>query len=445
MASLRGLLRRKSKSQLSENADQKNNNPYGHSEKNTPNQDQDKIGAPPPIPVVQIMRSTTYSQELLTAPSFSPTPTVPMEPTSKRNVNSGSSSPVPRRASTVKETGKRLSNLLHLNRRSRASSVTGTYVRPRSKGKDVPPPLPIRAGGSMNATAGRSEEERQAQWEQRATLLVEGTTDPVELPPSPGLVTEHGRMSFTTTRDQQESGNWPLRSSGSLRNKSLDGNTDDKSVEEKSDDDIQAAIHLHESGNLETSTAMFGRLADPSGANNALAQVLYGLALRHGWGIAPDPNLAIQYLTYSARNASNLTSSFPTSTSSPNKPLLKRGELTLAIYELGNCHRNGWGVAKSPALAMQYFETAAELGDVDAMIEIAMAWEKGVKGWQGGKKDRGMAARWYRRAERAGRKEVGNSWIWKEKYDGFDEGEKKGESVAADVAGGGGGGGGGGR
>ena len=89
---------------------------------------------------------------------------------------------------------------------------------------------------------------------------------------------------------------------------------------------------------------------------------------------------------------------------------------------------------------MQYFETAAELGDVDAMIEIAMAWEKGVKGWQGGKKDRGMAARWYRRAERAGRKEVGNSWIWKEKYDGFDEGEKKGESVAADVAGGGGGG-----
>lgn len=26
---------------------------------------------------------------------------------------------------------------------------------------------------------------------------------------------------------------------------------------------------------------MFGRLADPSGANNALSQVLYGLALRY--------------------------------------------------------------------------------------------------------------------------------------------------------------------
>jgi hypothetical protein len=31
---------------------------------------------------------------------------------------------------------------------------------------------------------------------------------------------------------------------------------------------------------LEASTALFGRLADPNGANNALAQVLYGLALR---------------------------------------------------------------------------------------------------------------------------------------------------------------------
>jgi hypothetical protein len=31
---------------------------------------------------------------------------------------------------------------------------------------------------------------------------------------------------------------------------------------------------------LERSTTMFGRLADPKGSNVALAQVLYGLALR---------------------------------------------------------------------------------------------------------------------------------------------------------------------
>ena len=32
---------------------------------------------------------------------------------------------------------------------------------------------------------------------------------------------------------------------------------------------------------LELSTKMFGKLADPNGANNALSQVLYGLALRY--------------------------------------------------------------------------------------------------------------------------------------------------------------------
>ena len=31
---------------------------------------------------------------------------------------------------------------------------------------------------------------------------------------------------------------------------------------------------------LTNSTKMFGRLADPNGENNALSQVLYGLALR---------------------------------------------------------------------------------------------------------------------------------------------------------------------
>jgi hypothetical protein len=46
------------------------------------------------------------------------------------------------------------------------------------------------------------------------------------------------------------------------------------------DDNIQEAIRLHEAGELEQATRMFGRLADPKGENNALSQVLYALALR---------------------------------------------------------------------------------------------------------------------------------------------------------------------
>ena len=48
----------------------------------------------------------------------------------------------------------------------------------------------------------------------------------------------------------------------------------------KVDDNIQEAIRLHEEGSLEEATNMFARLADPMGQNNAMSQVLYGLALR---------------------------------------------------------------------------------------------------------------------------------------------------------------------
>jgi hypothetical protein len=58
------------------------------------------------------------------------------------------------------------------------------------------------------------------------------------------------------------------------------------------DDNIQEAIRLHEAGELETSTRMFGRLADPNGENNALSQVLYGLALRYvNWPLSTDTSL----------------------------------------------------------------------------------------------------------------------------------------------------------
>jgi hypothetical protein len=56
------------------------------------------------------------------------------------------------------------------------------------------------------------------------------------------------------------------------------------------DDNIQEAIRLHEAGELEVSTQMFGRLADPHRENNALSQVLYGLALRYvNWPLSMQP------------------------------------------------------------------------------------------------------------------------------------------------------------
>jgi hypothetical protein len=61
-----------------------------------------------------------------------------------------------------------------------------------------------------------------------------------------------------------------------------------------------------------------------------------------------------------------------------------KGELVLAMYELANSFRNGWGIKKDPAAAKQYYETAANLGDTDAMNEVAWCYTEGF----GTKKDK---------------------------------------------------------
>lgn len=61
-----------------------------------------------------------------------------------------------------------------------------------------------------------------------------------------------------------------------------------------------------------------------------------------------------------------------------------KGELVLAMYELANSFRNGWGIKKDPVAAKQYYETAANLGDTDAMNEVAWCYLEGF----GTKKDK---------------------------------------------------------
>jgi TPR repeat protein len=151
---------------------------------------------------------------------------------------------------------------------------------------------------------------------------------------------------------------------------------------------------------------MFGHLADPNGTNNPLSQVLYGLALRyaipsspfhfpqicivsrrtnshrHGWGCIKDEALAVTYLSAAASNSADIESE--ALRAGMKKGGAAKGELVLAIFELANCFRNGWGVEKDPAAARQYYETAANLGDLDAMDQVAWCYLEGF----GGKKDK---------------------------------------------------------
>ena len=104
--------------------------------------------------------------------------------------------------------------------------------------------------------------------------------------------------------------------------------------------------------------------------------------VRHGWGIPPDPTLAITYLSFAASNAAGVESQ--ALSSGLKKGGAAKGELVLAIYELAQCFRHGWGVQKDPVAARSYYETAANLGDADAMNEAAWCYEQGF----GGKKDK---------------------------------------------------------
>ncbi|KAL4872300.1 hypothetical protein BDV12DRAFT_153327 [Aspergillus spectabilis] len=335
------------------------------------------------VPEIRFIRTDTTTQEIIIPPShqddedYLASPRPSSASSHRKSLNpfhrSRSPSDAQEPASPTPPRGeRRLSNLLRRDRRSSSSTSV-----------NLPPDLPQIVNDPGD------DQEREAQWEKRATVLAQRNPQygsPSHSPaPSMGLGSENVRPRS--------------RSSSHSRINDPEG-----------DVNIQEAIRLHEAGELEQSTSMFGRLADPEGANNALSQVLYGLALRHGWGCKPDTEKAVIYLSAAASNSASIEAE--ALESGLKKGGAAKGELVLAIFELGNCFRNGWGVDKDPAAARQYFETAANLGDTDAMNEVAWCYLEGF----GGKKDKFLAAKYYRLAEGKGNKIVGNSWIWKDKY-----------------------------
>ncbi|KAJ3552930.1 hypothetical protein NPX13_g11000 [Xylaria arbuscula] len=242
----------------------------------------------------------------------------------------------------------------------------------------------------LNSTK-EAKEAREHQWEKRATILA-STNEQRQRSRSHSLSASPAASSSNLVGLNNGPGSTEAspKSSGVVSSKEID-------------QDIQEAIRLHEEGDLERSTELFGRLADPYGANNPLSQVLYGLALRHGWGCEPDLERAVTYLSAAASNAATVETM--ALKAGLKKGGAAKGELVLAIFELANCFRHGWGIAKDPVAAKQYYETAANLGDTDAMNEAAWCYLEGF----GCKKDKFQAAQYYRLAEKSGSKTLGNT------------------------------------
>lgn len=318
----------------------------------------DKIDSSSPQPphMVQateftFVRTDTHTEEYIKPPAFGDDRNFPRdEPRSpsgsrksfsrfRKSVSpaaSDSSSPEKER----KEGHRRLSQRLHLNK-DRSNSTSSV---------NLPADLPT-IDDAYHESGDRQEKE--AKWEERATILATKSPIIAARPPTSDL--EHLGIGAPAS-PRPRSINDPV-----------------------SDVDIQEAIRLHETGELEKATEMFRILASQG---NVLSQVLYGLSLRHGWGCQPDPKEAVTYLSAAASNSATIESD--ALKAGMRKGGAAKGELVLAIFELANCFRNGWGVPVDKVAARQYYETAANLGDTDAMNEAAWCYLEGF----GGKKDK---------------------------------------------------------
>lgn len=160
-----------------------------------------------------------------------------------RSVSNVSAKSVASNSSDRPSATKRLSQRFNLRRDEQTSESVPANL----------PDIPLDKGG----------EGQESQWEKRATILARKNEESVSRPTTPsrpGSSAEVERLGQLRLGEHHE------------RESSVSS--------KRGDDNIQEAIRLHEAGDLVTATKMFGRLADPNGENNALSQVLYGLALR---------------------------------------------------------------------------------------------------------------------------------------------------------------------
>ncbi|KAK9453342.1 hypothetical protein V1511DRAFT_462756 [Dipodascopsis uninucleata] len=180
-------------------------------------------------------------------------------------------------------------------------------------------------------------------------------------------------------------------------------------------------IILHEKGELQQS-AYYLRKAAQGG--NMSGMILYGLALRHGWGLKVNKKQAVEWLHRAVERAVINNSQWiidwsvglDKKQSESLRDSLKpetRSQLGLALYELGTSYMKPWGVDKDENMAMRCFKVGSVLGDADAMFEEASLLCRNGQSW---KKDLFRAAELYRAAADKGVSAIGNNWIYKEKY-----------------------------
>ncbi|KAJ6573839.1 HCP-like protein [Mycena vulgaris] len=172
---------------------------------------------------------------------------------------------------------------------------------------------------------------------------------------------------------------------------------------------LQLGIQHHEADRLPESAQCFERAATLAGGCG-VGMLMWGLALRHGWGCAKNEKQGFKWLRRAAENAVGDLESARTGGAIDAGAV--QTELVLAIYEVGQCFFHGWGIPKDQKMGVSYYAVAARMGDADAQMDLAFCLANG----KGTKKDRKEAAKWYRAAVKQGQSDIGLAWIYKEKF-----------------------------
>ncbi|KAJ7237443.1 hypothetical protein B0H12DRAFT_1138814 [Mycena haematopus] len=171
---------------------------------------------------------------------------------------------------------------------------------------------------------------------------------------------------------------------------------------------LQLGIQHHEADRLGESAVCFERAATLDGGCG-VGMLMWGLALRHGWGCTKNEKQGFKWLRRAAEHAVSDLESVRKGSAVDDGAV--QTELVLAIYEVGQCFFHGWGIPKDQKMGVSYYAVAARMGDADAQMDLGFCLANG----KGIKKDRKEAAKWYRAAVAQGQSDIGLAWIYKEK------------------------------
>ncbi|KJR82579.1 cell cycle inhibitor protein [Sporothrix schenckii 1099-18] len=294
-----------------------------------------------------------------------------------------------------------------------------------SLGGQAPPSPPTRPSSSGAGSFARPSLERT----KLSTEILAPTSQPS---PNPSRPSTEGGRSFEDTRgraliahpqDPPSRGRTPMSVTTTNTGGTTDSNTTIKArsmhslasaADIPAEEHVDKAVSLHEQGLLNESTY---HLRHAARQGHPTGMLLYALACRHGWGMRANPREGAEWLRKAADCASiEIADDEALLQKGKNVDALERktrkAQFALSIYELGVSYMNGWGIEQDRALALRCFEIAGSWGDVDALAEAGFCYAQGI----GCKKNLKTSSKFYRQAEAKGMSMVGNSWIYKSKY-----------------------------